>query len=343
MIQPTATPRSWQVLRNSDKTLIATLLLLLSIAMISTAQLVETLEFTLQSLLHIAPFLLLSIALAGYTRASSLDQLLTKVFAGRTAVVVVAAAAFGALSPFCSCGVIPIIAALLAAGMPLPGVMAFWLSSPLMDPEMFVLLTGELGLGFALAKLASATGIGMLAGYATWGAQRLGWFGAPLKVITCSCDSQVVTNPGRTVLRFWRDAERRRSFLNAVKEIGGYLFKWLTLAFILESLLLAYVPVEALAAVLGGDNPWAIPLASVVGVPAYLNGYAAIPTVAGLMELGMSAGAGLAFMIAGGVTSIPAAMAVYALVRRSVFAWYLLLALVGALVAGYGYLAVVGW
>ena len=51
------------------------------------------------------------------------------------------------------------------------------------------------------------------------------------------------------------------------------------------------------------------PLAVTVGVPAYLNGYAAIPVVAGLMQTGMAPGAAMAFMIAGAMTSIPAAIA----------------------------------
>ena len=74
-----------------------------------------------------------------------------------------------------------------------------------------------------------------------------------------------------------------------------------------------------MAAWLGGTQWWVIPMASGIGIPAYLNGYAAIPLVRGLMDIGMLPGAGLAFMIAGGVTSIPAAMAVYVAVNRTVF------------------------
>ncbi len=71
-----------------------------------------------------------------------------------------------------------------------------------------------------------------------------------------------------------------------------------------------------------------------VGIPAYLNGFAAIPTVSALIEMGMAPGAALSFMVAGAVTSIPAAMAVFALVRRTVFLWYLLMGLGGSLAAG---------
>ncbi len=77
-----------------------------------------------------------------------------------------------------------------------------------------------------------------------------------------------------------------------------------------------------------------------LGVPAYLNGFAAIPLVGELMNMGMMPGAALAFLTAGAVTSIPAAMAVYALVKPPVFFWYLAIALIGSLASGFLYQAV---
>ena len=80
-----------------------------------------------------------------------------------------------------------------------------------------------------------------------------------------------------------------------------------------------------------------IPLAAVVGAPSYLNGYAAIPLISGLLEIGMTPGAAMAFITAGAVSSIPAAIAVWALVKKPVFALYLLLGLSGATLAGFVY------
>ena len=74
--------------------------------------------------------------------------------------------------------------------------------------------------------------------------------------------------------------------------------------------------------------------ASLVGIPAYLNGYAALPLVSGLIEQGMAPGAGMAFLLAGGVSSIPAAIAVWALARPPVFAAYIGFAFLGAFSAG---------
>ncbi len=73
------------------------------------------------------------------------------------------------------------------------------------------------------------------------------------------------------------------------------------------------------------------------GVPAYLNGFAAVPLMGELMSMGMAPGAALAFLVAGGVTSLPAAMAVFALVRAPVFLWYLAVSLTGSLAIGFAY------
>ena len=74
-----------------------------------------------------------------------------------------------------------------------------------------------------------------------------------------------------------------------------------------------------------------------VGVPTYLNAYAATPTVSALLDMGMQPGAALAFMTAGEVTSLPTAMSIFVLVRRGVFAWYLALGLVGSTVTAWVY------
>ncbi len=121
-----------------------------------------------------------------------------------------------------------------------------------------------------------------------------------------------------------------------------FLGKWLTLAFVLESLMVRYMPVELLGEWLGSRAAFAIPLSAVIGVPAYLNGFAAVPVVAGLVETGMSRPAALSFMLAGAMTSIPAAIAVFALVKRPLFIWYVLMALVGAIISGYAYTIVIG-
>ncbi len=327
-------------LRAVDPVVVALAAIFAVIIVLAPRQIPQSLAFTGRSLFEIFPYLALSVAIAAAAQASGSEKLIARVFSGNKHRMIVFAALFGTLSPFCSCGVIPIIAGLLAAGVPLAPVMAFWVSSPLMDPEMFILSTAALGLHFTLGKTLAAFGLGLLAGFSTLAALKAGMFKNPLTdgVQKCCASSGCGDKKNDTVLwQFWREAPRMKIFNSSLLETGWFLGKWLTLAFVLESLMLSYIPATIIAEWLGGGDWWTIPAAVLVGVPAYMNGFAAIPLMQGLIDLGMAKGAAMAFMIGGGVTCIPAAVAVFAMVRRQVFAWYVGLALVGSTAAGFLY------
>ncbi len=313
---------------------IAVILLLTALADWQQAE--QSVAFTLASLLSVAPFLLASVAFTAGAQASGADALIARAFSGRVLTMIVLAALIGGLSPFCSCGVIPLIAALLGIGVPLAPVMAFWLASPVIDPAMFVMTAGFLGFGFALAKTIIAVGLGLFGGFAIVGLTRAGLFADPLRpgIGKGGCAAKSVLQPEPVAWRFWSEESRRRTFAASGGKALGFLGKWLTLAFVLESLMLAYVPAESIATLVGGDGIVPVVIATLVGVPAYLNGYAALPLVDGLIDQGMAPGAGMAFLVAGGVTSLPAAIAVFALARLPLFASYVVLALSGSLVAG---------
>ena len=319
-----------------DRVVAFFVLALVGLGVLDSARLPESVRFVVGALAGIAPFLVLAVAIAAFASASGADRLIARAFSGSPGRTVVLAAVVGALSPFCSCGVIPLIAAMLRAGVPLAPVMAFWLASPIMDPEMFVLTAAGVGVGFAGAKTVAAVGMGLAGGVAVLALVRAGGLRDPLADAARSgCGAGFDPRaPVSVRWRFWEEADRRDRFVRDSLGTGGFLLKWLTVAFLAESLMMAYLPAESVAAVLGGDNAFAIPLAAVVGVPAYMNGYAAIPLISGLLEMGMSNGAALAFAAAGAVSCIPAAIAVWALVRRSVFVLYLALGLGGAILSG---------
>ncbi|MEM1345672.1 MAG: permease [Pseudomonadota bacterium] len=315
---------------------LASVLILAGLALVDPAQATASALFAAEALAHTAPYLVLSIALAAYAGATGADALIARAFTGSPATMIALAALAGALSPFCSCGVIPLIAALLAMGVPLSAVMAFWLASPVMDPSMFVLTSGVLGVEFATAKTIAAAGLGLFGGFAVLAMTRAGLLQEALRegVGNGGCGGAKVRAPRDVVWRFWGEAARRTKFASVSLDTTLFLAKWLILAFILESLMLAWVPAESVTWALGGEGFLPILTATLVGVPAYLNGYAALPLVGGLVEQGMAPGAGLAFLVAGGVTSLPAALAVWALVRVPVFALYVALSLSGSFAVG---------
>lgn len=319
-----------------DRGIVAIGVILIALALFDQLAFGPVISGATASLISVLPFLLLSVSIAAYATASGADALIARVFTGNIYMMIFAAAVFGALSPFCSCGVIPIIAALLTMGVPLASVMAFWLASPIMDPSMFVMTTGVLGVEFAVAKTLAAFGIGLFGGLGMMVLTRMPQFSAPLKLGTSDggCAASSVREKKPVAWAFWQDAARVQKFGASALKNGWFLLRWLVLAFILEGLMVRYVPADLVSGLIGGEGVAPIAVATLVGVPAYLNGYAALPLVAGLMEQGMAPGAAISFMVAGGVTCIPAAIAVYALVKKPVFLAYLVFALFGSYIAG---------
>ena len=236
-------------------------------------------------------------------------------------------------------------------------IMAFWLSSPLIDPPSLLITAGVLGWKFSISKAVFAVALGLMGGFIVKLFAASDYFKNPLKprqntvnLNICSSDnndgiSSCCEAGGHIdkipVYRFWSEKSRINVFKYEFKYNGMFLLKWMLFAYTLESLMIHYVSAETIASVIGGEGIFQIILSAIVGVPAYLNAYIAPAIVSGLMDQGMSSGSGMAFIVAGAVSSIPAMTAVFALVHRRVFAAYVLLGFFGAVLAGmtYGFIA----
>ncbi len=329
-LAPRPLPHLWERI---DKVALTGVLILGVLAFFDRPAVIPTIEETLEHFWGTLPFIVIAVLAIGYMKATGSERLLDGAFQGRETRMILMGALVGGLSPFCSCQVIPFVAALLAAGAPLSAVMAFWLASPLMDPAMFSITAGGIGVDFAVAKTVAAVGLGIMGGVTVKLLANSPVFADPLRAQPTAggcCSAKKLT----LNWRFWQESDRRSVFGRTSWDNLLFLGKWLLFAYLLQSLLIAYVPAELIAQVIGGDGIGPIFLGALVGAPAYLNGYAAVPLVAGLMEQGMSPGAAMAFVIAGGVSCIPAAVAVWALVKPRVFVAYLGLALTGAIIAG---------
>lgn len=130
-------------------------------------QIIKISEFVLKSFLHIWPYLLVTIPLAVMINLSGAAKYINKAFGKNPLISVLLATVVGAFSPFCSCGVIPVISSLLIGGVPLAPVMSFWIASPSMDPEIFFLSSAMIGWKLAIWRLASTFVISLAAGYIT--------------------------------------------------------------------------------------------------------------------------------------------------------------------------------
>ena len=311
-------------------------LIIALIAVLDSAQIGLILNIAIHALASTAPYILFAVITIAYLSASGAEAIIANVFKGREYRMIILAALVGGLAPFCSCEVIPFIAGLLAMGVPLGPVMAFWLASPLVDPPSLLITAGALGWNFAIAKAVTAVLLGMTGGFIVSFLVKTGAYKdilRPRKSAGCSCGPSPVDQ--KPVWKFWTEAPRRATFMELGKENMLFLLKWMSLAYLLEALMITYVPADLIAGLLGGEGPKPVILSALIGAPAYLNGYIAPPLLAGLMEQGMTAGAAMAFMVAGAVSSIPAMTAVWSLVKPRVFVTYMSLGIFGAMAAGF--------
>ncbi len=140
-------------------------------------QIFKIAEFIVGSFIHIWPYLAVTIPVAVFVRLSGASNYISRALGKKPVVAIVLATAVGALSPFCSCGVIPVIASLLIGGVPLAPVMSFWIASPSMDPEIFFLSTATIGWKLSVWRLVATFVISLLSGFITHLFVMKGWLG----------------------------------------------------------------------------------------------------------------------------------------------------------------------
>jgi hypothetical protein len=226
----------------------------------------------------------------------------------------VAAAAFGAVTPFCSCSTVPALAGLLQAGAPLGLAFSFLLASPLVNEIAVVLLLGLFGLEvtalYVLATFTAAVAGGIVVG-------RLGLAddvkdldavaGSAGAVATdggtAGCGSGCSTEGVGTVER-----SHRQRVGTAARGAWSFLIDtlpYLLVGMTVGALVHGAVPVEAVRAVLGPENPVAVPLAALAGAPVYISMSGMLPIAASLSERGVAIGTVLAFVVGGAGVSVP--------------------------------------
>ncbi|WP_420335411.1 permease [Roseibium sp.] len=302
---------------------------------------IDGLRFSLLGLVAVSPLVVPGILLTAWIMASGADRIISRAFEGRMLRAIVAASLIGAITPVCGVTILPLMVGLLAAGVPLAPVMAFWLSSPVTDPAMLATTAAALGLAFAVGKTVAAFGLGLFGGAVTAILSRQNAVGNILRTGGLASDLASGTCCGAASFepRVWRETERRAAFRRQAAATTRLILICLIPAFFAEYALNAVLTPGSLAQYVGEDKWWAIPAAVFVGAPAYIDGYAALPLTRALVDNGMSPGAAMAFLVSGGVVSIWGALAIFPVLKLRPFLLYLALAVTGSVMAGYAF----GW
>ncbi|HEY5997085.1 MAG TPA: permease [Candidatus Deferrimicrobiaceae bacterium] len=272
----------------------------------------------------------------------------------RAAILVGVAA--GLVSPLCSCGIMPVVIALSAAGVPMAPVLALLITSPLMAPDAFILTVGQLGWVWALWKLAVAATVGLSAGFiARWLSSRGVMSATSFKVekmydrdgavrpgfeeiVNAGCFKSADGSEGHIVDR----KNRFVFFLERFRDMAFEVGKFLLAALVIQALVTYYLPLNLVEPVLGRKSALSILFATLLSVPLPVHQMAAPAVIKGLLAAGMSPGAGMAMLIGGPVTSIPALATLAGLYERRAFALYLSVGMAAAVASGYLFQAVYG-
>lgn len=298
-------------------------------------QLLNIVNSIVLDLMSFWPYLVLTIPLSVVVQMTGAAKYINRALGSRPTVAILLSTLVGAFSPFCSCSVIPVVASLLISGVPLGPVMAFWIASPSMDPEIFFLSAAALGWPLAVWRLASTLVLSLSAGFITQCLRQNGWLGKEIiksfaggkGAVACSCSCNSVPVPVSFSTRLFKETWAAVILV----------MKFMILSFILKALIRLYVPIEWLTGLLGSQNDFSILTAALIGVPMYTSNLAALPLIGTLLGKGMAPAAALAFLIAGPTTTIPAMAAVWGIVNRRVFVLYLSFSFLGAIVFGYLY------
>ena len=203
-------------------------------------------------------------------------------------------ALMGGLTPFCACSTIPMTVGMLKARVPFGPVMSFVVASPILNPivlSMMVALLGiKAGIIYAVVSFIAAVLFGLIL-------EKLG-FAKQVK--------NVIVTGGRqndATLETFKD-KLRHAFTSALKDYRS-VFLYLVIGVAIGAVIKGFIPQNLIVIVAGPQNPAAVPVAAVIGIPLYIRATTAIPIGLALIQKGMSVGAVIALIIGGAGMAIP--------------------------------------
>ena len=237
----------------------------------------------------------------------------------------VAAALLGVVTPFCSCSAVPLFIGFVSAGVPLGVTFSFLIAAPMINEVALGLLFALVGWKIALAYLGFGLAVAIVSGWVIGRLHLEGWLQDWVRAVRAGTAD--LPDDAQTLV------DRLRAGLEAVKDIVGRVWPWVIGGIAVGAAIHGWVPVDLIAAIMGREAWWSVPVAVLVGIPMYSNAAGIIPVVEALIGKGAAIGTVLAFMM-----SVIALSAPEMVILRKVLTVRLLAVFVA--VVGLGILAV---
>ncbi|WP_247216718.1 permease [Synechococcus sp. C9] len=253
----------------------------------------------------------------------------------RTLVGNILAALVGMVTPFCSCSAVPLFIGFLEAGVPLGVTFSYLIAAPMVNEVAVILLWGLFGLKVTLIYIGFGVGLAIVSGYII-GLLKLEKWVEPF-VWELQKARQVMpledTDTLEPVALTWRQRFKQGQF--QASEIVRSVWLYVVLGIAIGAGIHGYVPTDFIAKYAGVQNPLAVPLAVILGVPLYANIAGVMPITEALVHKGMPMGTILAFTMAVTALSLPEMVILKKVLRPQLLAVFVGLMTVGIISIGY--------
>jgi uncharacterized protein len=235
------------------------------------------------------------------------------------------AALIGIITPFCSCSAVPLFIGFVEAGVPLGVTFSFLISSPMINEIALVMLFGMFGWKVALLYVASGLVIAIVSGIAIGQMKLEKWVeGFVYQTKVAKVEEEQWHFKYRLIYA-------RDYMLDILKKVWPYVLVGIAVGGFIHG----YAPQDFLVKYAGKGNPFAVPLAVLIGIPLYSNAAGMIPIVKALLEKGMALGTALAFMMAVIGASFPEMVILRKVLKPQLLAVFFGILTIGIILVGY--------
>lgn len=236
-------------------------------------------------------------------------------------------ALLGTVTPFCSCSSIPLFIGFTSAGLPLGVTFAFLISSPLVDLASVILLASIFNWPTALAYVAVGLTLAIAGGFII-GRLKLERFVEPFVFGTHLADAELPEMTRRDRIAFARE-----QVADIVKRVWPYILAGVGIG----ALIHGWIPEDFISLMLGRKNPFAVIVATVIGVPMYADIFGTLPIAEALVAKGVGLGTVLSFMMAVTALSLPSLIMLKKVVKTPLLATFFAIVVAGIIIIGYAF------
>ena len=239
------------------------------------------------------------------------------------------AALLGTVTPFCSCSSIPIFIGFTNVGLPLGITFSFLISSPLVDLGSLILITSIFGLKIAVVYVIVGLILAVTGGTII---EKLN--------LEDQVESYVKRNITQTVevddeIFQLTTSERIKYSVEEVTDIFKRVFPYILVGVGIGALIHNWIPESFIEWALGGNNPFSVIIASLIGIPMYADIFGAIPIAEALFYKGAGLGTVLSFMMSVTALSLPSLVLLKKVVKNKLLAIFILIVTVGIMIIGF--------